>query len=506
MTRRVRGPDQEWNPLPSTVEQLSPSRVKITIEVPFDDLQPSMDRAYLEIAKQVNIPGFRKGKVPPRVIDQRLGRGTVINEAFNEALPQIYGQAVQDNNLTPLAQPDIEVTKLEDGNLVEFTAEVDVRPDFELPDVTGIDATVDAVEVSEEQVEEQLELLRQRFGTLTTVERPAHDGDIVILSLVATQDGEPMPDATAEDVSYRIGAGGMVDGLDEAVTGLSAGETTTFTSDLVGGDHAGEPAQIEVSVAKVQEQQLPEADDEFAQMASEFDTIDELTADLRERLTGMARVEQASQARDRVLEQVIARVDFEVPAGVLSTETDARRGQIEQQLAQAGMTLDAYLAEAEDGKSAEEFWAEIDQRSGDALKAQIVLDKLAEDRQVQVEQNDLTQHILRIAQQNRQNPDDVAKHMVEHNHLTEYMTEIRRGKALASIVEAANVTDTNGEKIDLANLRQDGSLADPAAEAEAAAAAQDEVVDPAEVVEPAGVVEPAEVIEPAEVADADDQK
>ena len=471
--------------MPSTVEQLSPSRVKITIEVPFVDLQTSMEKAYAEIANQVSIPGFRKGKVPPRVIDQRMGRGAVINEAFNDALPEIYGKAVVDNNLTPLAQPDIEVTKLEDGDVIEFTAEVDVRPDFTLPETSGITATVDAVEVDEEQLTEQLDTLRQRFGTMATVERPAETGDVVVISLVATQDGAPLADATAEDISYRLGEGGMIDGLDEAVTGLSAGESATFASDLVGGDHAGEEAQISVSVAKVQVQELPEADDEFAQMASEYDTIDELTDNLRERLTGMARVEQASQARDRVLEQVIAEVDFEVPAGVLSTEVEARRNQITQQLAQAGMTLDAYLVEAEDGKSADDFWADMDQRSADALKAQIVLDKLAEESNVQVDQNDLTQHIMRIAQQNRQSPDEVAKHMVEHNHLTEYMTEIRRGKALAAIVESATVSDSNGDLVDLANLRQDGSIADPAAEAEIEGEIEGEVLDaPVDVVEP----------------------
>ncbi|MGI8768922.1 MAG: trigger factor [Propionibacteriaceae bacterium] len=471
--------------MPSTVEQLSPSRVKITIEVPFADLGPSMDKAYVEIAKQVNVPGFRSGKVPPRVIDQRFGRGTVMAEAFNTALPDFYGRAVTENNLTPLAQPEIAVTKLEDGELIEFTAEVDVRPDFELPDLTHLTATVEAIEVTDEQVEEEIDALRQRFGTLARVERAGEDGDIVILSLTASRDGEVLDDATAEDLSYRIGAGGMIDGLDEAITGLSAGESNTFTADLLGGTHAGEPAQIDFTIAKVQEQQLPEVDGDFAQMASEFDTVEELTSSIRDRLTGMARLEQASQARDNVLEAVIADLDFEVPERIAITEAEARHQQIEQQLAQSQMTLEQYLTDVEDGKSAEEFWAEVDERSTQALKAQIVLDKLSDESNIQVDQNDLTQHILRIAQQNRQNPDEVAKHMVEHNHLTEYMTEIRRGKALASIVASAEVTDSNGEVVDLKNLRPDGTIGDPEADAaalaqmQAAAAAQAEDADPA---------------------------
>ncbi len=445
--------------MPSTVEQLGPSRVKLTIEVPFADLKPGMDKAYTEIAQSVTVPGFRKGKVPPRIIDQRFGRGTVIAEAFNSSVEQFYGQAITDNKITPLAQPDIQITKLEDGEAVEFTAEVDIRPDFELPDFGGIAVTVDAVEVTDEQVDEQVDLLRQRLGSMNVVDRPAADDDVVLIDLVATQNGVQLDDATAQQLSYRIGSGGMLDGLDEAVTGLSAGESNTFTSTLVGGSHAGDEAQIEVTVTKVQERILPELDDEFAQKVSEFSSVDELIANIREQLTAMARVDQANSARDKVLEEVIARVDFEIPERVLKTETDARREQITRQLAQAQTSLEDYLAEVEDGKSVEDFWADVDKRSADALKAQIVLDKIAEETDVQVDQNDLTMHILQIAQQSRQSPDEVAKHMVEHNHTLEYVTEIRRSKALANLVAQATVTDSNGAPVELANLRPDGTYA-----------------------------------------------
>jgi len=466
--------------VPSTVEQLSPSRVKITVEVPFDELKPSMDKTYRAIAQQVSIPGFRKGKVPPMVIDQRFGRGTVLQEAINDALPQFYGQAINDNKLAPLAQPDIEVTRLEDNELIEFTAEVDVRPEFELPDLESLAVSVDPVEADEERVAEQLEALRARFGSRETVERAADEGDVVTIDLEAKIDGEVLEDATAEGMEYEIGSGTMLQGLDDAVTGLKAGESTTFVSTLVGGAHKDEEAEIEVRVTAVAEQNLPELDDEFAQLASEFDTLEELKADIRNRLINVSRLEQASQARDKVLEELIGKVDFEVPENVLSADVEARKEQINRQLAQAGMTLERYLQETEESESEEAFWADVEQRAADALKAQIVLDKLGEDRDIQVDQNDLTQHIIRMAQQQGTNPQEIADHMQEHpHHIAEYMTEIRRGKALELVVGAATITDGNGEVVDLDRLQPDGSLADPAAETDADESAESD----AEVVE-----------------------
>ena len=457
--------------MPSTVEQLSPTRVKIAVEVPFDDLKPSLDKAYADIAQQVNIPGFRKGKVPPMVIDQRFGRGVVLQEAINSALPNLYGQAVQDNELVPMGEPDIEMTKLEDGDLIEFTAEVDVRPDFELPDLDAIAVTVDPVETSEERVDEQVEVLRERFGTLNPVERAAADGDVVVLSLVATKDGESLEDATADDLSYTVGSGGMLDGLDEAVTGLSAGESATFASELVGGPLRGEAVDVEVTVSKVQERELPEADDEFAQLASEFDTIEEMRADLAGAVAGQARIEQANKAREAVLESLIAEADFEVPAGALEGELTARKQQIEQQLSQAGLTLEKYLEESEDeNETPDEFYAEVEKRAGDALKAQILLDKVADAREVGVDQNDLTQYLMQRAQQAGTDPQQEAQHMMDHNHVAEYMSDIRRSKALASLLDSATITDSNGETVDFSNLLPDGSIAEDLPEADTAEA------------------------------------
>jgi trigger factor len=457
----------------STVEQLSPTRVKITVEVPFADLKPSMDQAYAEVAKSVNIPGFRRGKVPPVVIDQRFGRGVIIQEAFNNSWQNFYGDAVTENKLSPLAQPDVEVTKLEDGDVIEFTAEVDVRPEFDLPDFSTLQAQVDALDVLDTLVDSQVDVLRNRFGSRETVERPAADGDIVTITLVASRDGEPLVDATANDVEYTIGSGQMLDGLDEAVIGLSAGESATFSSTLVSGPLKDEEADVEVTVSKVQKVELPETDDAFAQEASEFDTMEELRDNIKERLTRMARLEQASQARDAVLETLIGQVDVEVPEHLLNSEIDARRKQITEQLAQAGMTVEQYIADIAEDQTEDEFWADLESRGEQALRAQIILDKVAEERAIEVDQNDLTQHILRKAQTEGVAPQQIADHLQEHpHHIEEYVLEIRRGKALAMIVESATVTDSNCSVVPLANLHEDGSYTEPEAEP-----AEDDVAD-----------------------------
>lgn len=446
--------------MPSTVEQLSPSRVKLTIDMPFEELKPSLDKAYAEIAQQVTIPGFRKGKVPAAIIDQRYGRGMVLQEAINDALPNAYGQAVVEHKLVPLGQPEIDVTNLEDGKSVQFTAEVDVRPEFDLPAFEEVSVEVDPIEVSDDDFNQRLDMLRERFATNKDVERTAKDGDLVTVDLEGSQNGEALEDATAEGIQYKLGSGGMLEGMDEAIAGLKVGESKTFTSKLLGGAHRDEDADIKVTVTKVQEQELPEIDDEFAQMVSQFDTADEMRADLRKSLENMARMEQAADARDKVLEAVIAKTDFELPKNLVEAEVEARKNQVNQQLASAGLSVEQYLKDAEDetAETEEDFWAEIEKRSMDALKAQIVLDKMADDNEYEVGQEELTQMIFTKAQQNGTSPEQEIQHMQEHNHLPEWMQEIRRSKALADMVSAASVSDTAGASIDLAKMGPDGSL------------------------------------------------
>lgn len=448
----------------SAVETLSPTRAKLTVEVPFEELKPSLDAAYKKIAQQINVPGFRRGKVPPQVIDRQVGRGAVLDEAVNEVLPKAYVEALQENSLNPLAQPEIEVTRFEDNEGLEFTAEVDIRPEITVPDTDGLEATVDDVVVSDDDVAEQVDALRERFATLIDVERPVQDGDFVVIDLKATKDGEVVEGAEIADFSYQVGRGGMIDGLDEALVGVSAGEEKTFTSQLVSGDLVGEDVEVLVAVKQVQEQELPELDDDFAQTASEFDSIEELRDDVRERLTRGRRLEQAAAARDAVLEALLEKVEIPLPESIVTDELNARRQSVEQQLVYAGLTLEKYLED--EGQTEEEFEADLERRVRDAVAAQFLLDEIATAGEIGVEQDELTQHMVRRAQQSGQDPQEFVNHMLEHNHVPDLVQEIRRGKALAQLVEGATVKDASGNVVELANLRPDGSLGEPEAAAE----------------------------------------
>ena len=469
--------------MPNTVEQLSPSRVKLTVEIPFADLKPHLDKAYREIAATVTIPGFRKGKVPSMVIDQRFGRGAVLQEAINAALPAAFEAAVSEAKVVPLGEPDVEVTRLVDGEAVEFTAELDIRPEFEVAEFSSLTATVDPIRSVDDEVAERLTMLQQRFATSTEVDRPAGAGDQITISLVGTRDGESLPDATADDVSYIIGSGGMIDGLDDAVTGLSAGASATFASTLVGGPLEGEPADITVTVNKVNEQTLPEIDDEFAAMISEFDTVEEMRADLAKGVEQLLAADQVSAGRDKVLEALVEATEFEVPERVIAAEVSARKEQITEQLQRAGLTLDRYLEQADEkSNTPEEFWAEVETSTLRGLKAQLILDKVADSAEIGVDQADLSELLLRKASQNGSTPEQEAQHMMEHNHVSAWMQEIRRNKAMSLIVGQAKVVDTDGKPVDIA-------AATPVPEA---AAEIETIAEAPEVVE---VVEAAEVSE-----------
>jgi trigger factor len=401
----------------SAVETLGPTRAKLTVEVPFEELEPSLDKAYKSIAQQINVPGFRRGKVPPMVIDRQVGRGAVLQEAINEVLPQKYVEALQSHDLQPVAQPEVEVTRIDDNEAIEFTAEVDVRPEITVPDWKGLEAEVEDVEVTDSDVDDQVEALRERFGTLQDVERPAAEGDFVTIDLVATRDGEPVEGAEVGGMSYRVGRGGMLDGLDDALVGMSAGDDKTFSSQLVGGDLVGEDVDVQVKVSQVQEQELPALDDEFAQLASEFDTADELTDDVRSQLRNGKRLEQAAAARDAVLEKLLEQVEVPLPETMVADELTERRRSIEEQLAYAGIPLEKYLED--EGLTQEEFEADLERRVRDAVAAQFVLDKIADELELGVDQEELSQHMVRRAQQSGQDPQEFINHMLEHNHVPE---------------------------------------------------------------------------------------
>lgn len=434
----------------STVEHLNPTRVKLSVEVPFDELKPHFDKAYGALAGQVRIPGFRPGKVPARILDARLGRGAILSEVVNDAVPAKYGQAVSEAQLSVLGQPEIEVTRIDDGDTLAFTAEFDVRPDIVLPSLDGIEVQVDDIVVADSDIDEQVEALRERFATVTTVERPAEDGDTLTIDLDAEIDGEPLPEASTEGLTYKVGTGDLVDGLDDAVTGLSAGESATFTTTLVAGEHSGDSADVTVTVSAVTERALPEVDDDFAELASEFDTVDEMRADLAERIRRVKNLAQGGEARDKVLAALLERTEIPAPEVIVKAEYDARQHDAVHSFDHDEAALTAYLEGG--GQTREEFDAETRTAAEAAVRTQLLLDALAEEQQVSVSQEEFTERIVYNAQRFGLAPDEYFKRLQEGNEFAAVLADVRRGKALAAAVQLATVTDSSGNVLDVAAL------------------------------------------------------
>jgi trigger factor len=437
--------------------------------VDYDELKPSVDHAYKHIAEQVNIPGFRKGKVPPRIIDQRVGWGAVVEHAVNESLGRFYGQAAAEEKLRPLGQPEVDVTevpaKAGEGSL-KFTAVVEVRPEIELPELDTIDIEVEQSEVTDADVAERLDALRERSGTLVGVDRPAADGDYVVVDLKAVIGDEEVDSVSG--ISYQIGSGNMLEGLDEALTGLSADETTTFTAPLAGGDHAGEEATVTVTATSVKQRDLPEADDDFAQLASEFDTLEELTADLREQVASVKKSNQAVAARDTLLEKLVAAVEIPVPSGAVEAEVHRHlegEGRLEDDEHRTEVTADATTA----------------------LRNQILLDTLAEKLSVKVGQGELVDYLVQASRQYGMEPQQFISTLDQGGQIPAMVGEVARSKALAVALRRVAVTDGSGKAVDLSEFI--GSDAEDAEEAAAAtggdAAADISVLDDAETVEDA---------------------
>ncbi|MEW9556352.1 trigger factor [Nonomuraea sp. NPDC050783] len=455
----------------TAVEELSPTRVKLTVEVPFDELRPSMDAAYKKVAQQVRVPGFRPGKVPARIIEQRFGRAVVLEETLNDAVPKLYGQAVDEADVFPVSQPDIEVTKIDDGEQIEFTAEVDIRPNFEVPDYQGIEVTVDSAEVTDEDVDRQLDALRQRFATLTGVERAATRGDYVVMDLRAEIDGKNIEEQAASEVSYEVGAGSVLQGLDDALEGMSAGEEKSFKTELVGGENAGEEADVIISVKSVKEKVLPELDDEFAQLASEFDTLDELKNSIREQARRNKLIEQVVQTREKALDALLDQIDIPLPDSALKAEVDARKHNLDHQVAESGLSRDAFFRLYQ--TTEEERFAEFEKNSARALKVGFVLDKIVKAEELGVSEQELTNFVVRRAMEMGVQPNELAKHLADNDQLTLAMMEIVRDKAKSVIGDAAKVVDTDGNEVDLKAIYTEIN-GEPPVEEEAAEAPAEE--------------------------------
>ncbi|MDR2722125.1 MAG: trigger factor [Cellulomonadaceae bacterium] len=415
----------------SAVETLEPTKVKLTVEVAYDELKPAIDAAYKTIAGQITVPGFRKGHVPARIIDQRVGWGAVVETAVNDSLGKWYGQAAQENSLRPMGQPDVEVTEIPEKageGQVAFAATVEVRPDIDIPDLSTLNVTVDSAQVTDETLNERLDALRERFGTLVGTDRPAADGDYVTIDLKAVIGDEEIDSVSG--VNYQIGSGNMLDGLDEALTGLSAGETTTFTSNLAGGDHEGEEASVTVTASQVKERDLPELNDDFAQMASEFDTLDELKADLREQAGQQLVQGQAVDAREKLVEALIEKIEIPVPAGVVEAE-------VTRHLEQEGRLED------------DEHRTEVTADASKAITQQILLDTLAEKLDVKVAQGELIDFLVGASRQYGMEPQEFISTLDQSGQIPAMVAELARSKATAMALRGIEVKDTDGKVVDL---------------------------------------------------------
>ena len=449
----------------TTAEKLTPTRAKLSVEVSIDELEPYLKQAYKTIAEQVSIPGFRKGKVPPQIIDQRVGREAVIQEAVNASLDDFYQAALAEADERPMGRPTADVeqwpeAKDENATLV-LVFEVEVRPEFTLPSYDSLKLTVDNAQLDDAAVDAELDKLRERFGTLVTVERPAKQGDFVELDLTARIDGEEVDQASG--VSYEVGAGNLLAGTDEAIETLTAGETTTFTSQLLGGEHEGKDAEVEVTLTAVKERELPEADDEFAQLASEFDTIAELRESLKEQAGRAAVFAQGQQARDLFTATLIEQAGIPVSEELVEEE-------VHRHLEGEGRLED------------DEHRAEVRKQAEEQIQLQLLLDAIVEAEEVQPTQNELSQYIFQSAQQYGMEPTQFLQAISQGNQMGMILGEVTRNKALAIALAKAEVVDKDGNVVDLSEFT--------AVDTEA----EEEVVEEAE-----------EIVEAAEAAEADEK-
>ena len=439
-----------------SVRNLEPTKVKLTVTVEPEELNPYLDAARKEIAKQVNVPGFRKGHVPGKIIDQRIGFAAVAGEAVNDAVPELYSKALDEKKIRPMAQPEFDVQDVpqsaNDETKLKFTATVERRPDIELPEIDGLEIAISKPEVKDEDVDKRLETLRQRFGTLVGVDRPAAKGDFANIDLTAEIDGETVD--SQEGVSYELGSNTMLDGLDEALDGLSAGEETTFEGTLEAGEHEGQKATVKVKVNSVKAEELPELDDEFASEASEFDTLDELKADIRKAAAQDAEGRQATEARDAFIAKLQEGLEIPVPKGV-------KANMVEEQL--KGMTPDPEKATKEQKAQAEETVEK-------ELRDQMVLDALAEKLDVQVSQSDVFNFLASIAQQYGMDPNNFIQAIIKNGQLGSAVQEVGRSKGLLAGMRAVKFT-ADGEVVDLSNFLGEAAEEEESESVEAASAA-----------------------------------
>ena len=416
----------------SSVTKINETRVKIDIEVTFEELAPHLADAYKAIGASITIPGFRKGHVPNAMIEKRVGRGAILDEAVNAGLPTFYTEAAKENKVKVIGRPKVDIKELVDNEKLSFEVEVDIRPDITLPDFSKITIEVDDVAVGDSEIAEQVDALRGRFGTLTTVEKPAEKGLFVTIDLIASKDGVELDGGVAKDISYEVGSASMIDGLDEAITGLSAGESKRFNATLVGMPD-GETGDIDVTIKAVKNRDLPALDDAFAKLASEFDTLDELRADVAKRLERVKTLEQGSHARDRLVEKLFADITIPLPQNIIDDEVNDH------------LEKECRLEDAA-------HRAEVAEQTVQSIKQEILFDTIVDAEQVSVNENELTEYLIRASQRYGMTPDQFVKEISGAGQINSMVAEVARAKGLAGVLSRVTVKTKSGKVVDLEAL------------------------------------------------------
>ncbi|MDA2965546.1 MAG: trigger factor [Actinomycetota bacterium] len=416
----------------STVEKLSPTRVKLSIDVEFSELKPHIDGAYKTLSEKINIPGFRKGKVPAAMIDQRVGRGAVLDEAINAALPTFYSQAAKENDVLVIGRPNVDITELKDNEKLSFTVEVDIRPEVVLPDFAQIKIEVDDVVVTDSDLDKQIESLQIRFGTLTTVEKTVESGDFVSIDLLATDGGKEIDGGSANEISYEVGSASMIEGLDEALIGLKVGESKSYETALVGMPES-QKASVQVTLKAVKKRELPPLDNAFAKLASEFETLAELKADLSNRLKRVKELEQGAQARDLLVEKLTTTVEIPLPAEIIEAE-------VNDHLEKEGRLED------------DKHRAEVNEEVKATITREFLLDSIVKAEAVSVNESELTEYLVRASSRYGMSPDQFIKEVSQAGQITTMVAEVARAKALAQVLGKVKIVDKSGKQVDIQAL------------------------------------------------------
>jgi trigger factor len=424
-----------------TVSELPGSRVSVEVEVPAADVDRAVSRAARGLAREMRMPGFRKGKAPPSLVIQRVGFAAVLEEAIREALPEWYERALLGSGIAPVGDPSVEVvsTPEAEGEPLAFKFEIGVRPEAELGEYRGLEVGKAEVEPPAELVEREVERIREGFAKLEPVDRAAAEGDVLLVDFEGLLDGKAFEGGKASDYLLELGGGQLIEGFEEQLAGVGGGETrqveVTFPDDYQAEQLAGEDAVFTVEVKEVREKILPELDDEFASEASEFDTLEELRADIAERLAEAVGQRAEQDFRVAAVDAAAAAAKLDLPDDLAAARAAERWERVERQLAGRGMSPDSFLQMQ--GKTREEVIEESRPEAEAELKREAVLAAIADAEQIEVSEEEMVEALAHSAEHERTTPEKLLQRLRESGRDAMIRDDIRFRKAIDLVAESA---------------------------------------------------------------------